>query len=346
MTEPQTPEDKTPEHQLRLDQLLEEASLWFARMRGPDAHAYQPEFNAWLARGAAHLGAYNRAAEIFSMGKFLAETGERLDLPDPAPPRRRSPVAFFLAGAALAAVLAIWLGAARPTLLESGGGSEVARTRDRTHAQPLLLSTGRAGGQTFALADGSRVTLDRDTRLAVAYTAGTRSLRLGQGRGRFDVAHEARPFVVYAGRGTVTAHGTVFDVAIDQRQHVKVRLLRGAIDVALPADIQSVQHLKPGQEVTFTMTAISRPATGTSPEPAMTTPVIGEFDGVTLSDLVADANRLGGRRIVLADPSLGAVRVSGRFSLTDPGKLAARLAVLQGLTVDNGDPQQITLRRR
>lgn len=346
MTEPQTPDDQTPESQEQLDQLLEEASLWFARMRGPDADTYQSGFDTWLARGATHLGAYNRAAEIFSMGKFLADPAERLDVPAPSRRRRRLPAAFFLVGAVLVVVLGIWLGATRPTLPGFGGGSDVANTRNGTHTSPLVLSTGSAGGQTFALTDGTRVTLDRNSRLAVAYTAGTRLLRLNQGRGRFDVAHEARSFIVYVGRGSVTAHGTVFDVAIDHRQQVKVRLLRGAIDVALPADVQSVRHLMPGQEVSFTTTAISQPTTGTGLVPALTGPVIGEFDGVTLSNLLADANRLGGRQIRLADPALGAVRVSGRFSLADPGKLAERLAVLQDLAVDTSDPQQITLRRR
>ena len=44
-------------------QLFEEAAAWFARMRGPDAEASRDEFEAWLARGALHRSAYNRAAD-------------------------------------------------------------------------------------------------------------------------------------------------------------------------------------------------------------------------------------------------------------------------------------------
>ena len=55
------------------DQLLQEAAAWFARMRGPDAEASRDEFEAWLARGALHRRAYNRAAEIFAMGKVLGD---------------------------------------------------------------------------------------------------------------------------------------------------------------------------------------------------------------------------------------------------------------------------------
>jgi transmembrane sensor len=344
MTEPHTPDDTTPEDQVRLDQLLGEASLWFARMRGPDADSYRPDFDAWLARGAAHLGAYNRAAEIFSLGKFLGESDETIDAPEQAPRHRPLPVRLFLAGGALVAVLALVFGAATPDLVAPGGGSDVATTRNGAPAEPVLLSTGPASGRTFRLADGTRVTLERDTRLIVAYDTGTRSLRIAQGRSRFDVAHEARPFVVHAGRGSVTAHGTVFDVAIDHRQ-VTVRLLRGAIDVALPADRQPVRRLRPGQEVRFTMDKGTDVTPASGVQPAMRAPDVGEFEGVTVSELLADANRRGGRPIVLADPALGAVRISGRFSLADPVTLAERLAVLHDLLVDTSDPEQITLRR-
>ncbi len=54
MTQP-TDQDK--------DQLWSEATLWFARMRSPEADALRPEFEAWLARGALHRRYYNRAAE-------------------------------------------------------------------------------------------------------------------------------------------------------------------------------------------------------------------------------------------------------------------------------------------
>src|SRR3546814_8581176 len=79
---------------------------------------------------------------------------------------------------------------------------------------------------TVALEDGSRVTLDTDTILHIAYSPTERGLKLERGRARFDVSYDAsRPFVVFAGGGSITAHGTVFDVAVVDR-HVSVALLR------------------------------------------------------------------------------------------------------------------------
>src|SRR3546814_4387812 len=84
--------------------------------------------------------------------------------------------------------------------------------------------------RTVALEDGSRVTLDTDTIVHVAYSPTERGLKLERGRARFDVSYDAsRPFVVFAGGGSITAHGTVFDVAVVDR-HVSVALLRGSIE--------------------------------------------------------------------------------------------------------------------
>src|SRR3954468_14837834 len=81
-------------------QLLEEAATWFARMRGPEAEASRARFEAWLARGALHRRAYNRASEIFAMGKLLA--GEADAEPDAAQrPERRRRRTIVLACAAL-----------------------------------------------------------------------------------------------------------------------------------------------------------------------------------------------------------------------------------------------------
>ena len=55
------------------DALDAQAAHWFARMRAPDAEASREAFETWLAERPEHRSAYSRAAEIFAMGKLLAE---------------------------------------------------------------------------------------------------------------------------------------------------------------------------------------------------------------------------------------------------------------------------------
>ncbi len=38
-----------------MDQLTREGSLWFARMRGPDAQSYRPQFEHWLSENGGAI---------------------------------------------------------------------------------------------------------------------------------------------------------------------------------------------------------------------------------------------------------------------------------------------------
>ena len=187
-------EDEPPQR----DQLLEEASLWFARMRGPDAGRYRPQFEAWLALGAAHLGAYNRAGEVFALGKFLSASAEvRSDDARSTPARGRR--GLLVAAAAVAAVaLAVWFG---DTRLPNQGSDPVTAARAPEGGAPgsQILSTKANEQRTFALADGSSLRLAPASSVAVLFDTAHRDLRLTRGSARFDVAHEGRPFVVHAG---------------------------------------------------------------------------------------------------------------------------------------------------
>src|SRR3546814_16729928 len=48
-------------------------------MRGPDAQSYRPQFEHWLSLGASHRDAYERAGEIFALGRFLASQREEIE---------------------------------------------------------------------------------------------------------------------------------------------------------------------------------------------------------------------------------------------------------------------------
>ena len=57
-----------------------------------------------------------------------------------------------------------------------------------------------------------------------------RLLTLSEGRARFIVAHEARPFIVRAASNEVVATGTIFDVSLIQ-DRLAVVLLEGSVEV-------------------------------------------------------------------------------------------------------------------
>jgi transmembrane sensor len=325
---------------------IREAASWFARMRGPEAGSSRQPFEAWLAADPAHRRAYNRASEIFAMGKLLAEPDGRPAAAPPAPPRRR--LRLVAAAACVAAIAAAgWLALARPPIADGQAQGTTASTG--SPASRMMLATIAGERRLVRLRDGSSVALGGDTRVQVVYNAGERRLSLLKGQARFDVFHEGRAFVVAAGGGTVTARGTLFDVALSPGREVVVRLIQGRVDVALPSTTgMAIRPLRAGERIAF---AALR--TGDAPaEPAKTSLQAGagaatrDYDSVTLAELVAEANRGSPRPIFLLGAGLADRRVSGRFRVDDSALLAERLALLFDLEITRTDPERLILRPR
>jgi transmembrane sensor len=96
------------------------------------------------------------------------------------------------------------------------------------------------------LADGSRLTLDTGTELAVSWHLRSRRVELRQGRARFAVAKAVvRPFEVDAGRAQVRVVGTVFDVRRDPAE-VQVVVYEGKVEVRRAGETQAAL-LTPGR---------------------------------------------------------------------------------------------------
>jgi len=202
--------------------------------------------------------------------------------------------------------------------------------------------------RTIRLADGSSVTLDTDTVVTTAFSSTKRRLNLLRGRARFDVAHDpSRPFVVWADGLTVTARGTLFDVALSPGHQAVVTLMRGVVDVQ-PARApifksltrRAAIRLTPGQRLAF-----DEPFSAPRLQPVLAVESVWPngrlvFQGDTLSDALAQANRYSRQRITLAEASLGQLQVSGAFPIDKQPELAASLGATFSLRVDqapNGD---------
>jgi len=325
--------------------LLEEAAAWFARMRAPDAEASRADFEAWLARGALHRAAYNRASEIFAMGKFLAD--EKSASRSAAARTRQWGVAALAAGIAVLAILGTtWL-----ALHIDSPGHNIGD--EPSPVQTASLTAG-AEAQSVRLSDGSQVRLGAGAILSLNFSASERRSRLERGLAVFDVTHEKRPFVVFAGGGSVTAHGTVFEVALSADRRVSVRLIQGAIDVKIPtanrAGTAVVRQIRGAGVLSF----MARPSTGADPQGVAppgsasafrppTPQEVLEFRNVRLADVLAIANRKLPRHIQVADPEIGNERISGRFALDDADQLAQRIAVVLNLVVDSSHAGVIVL---
>lgn len=323
----------------RPQQASAEAAAWIARLQSPDCC---PETEAaladWLELDAAHRHAFDRATEVWGMIPAAA-LRQPAAVSRPAPARRPRERAPFVSAAlrwspALAASLVLLL--AVGVLLLGGAGG---------------FSTAVGEQQMATLDDGTRITLNTDTRLHVRYADDLRSVALDRGEAMFEVApNPRRPFVVTAGDTRVRALGTSFIVR-RARGSVVVTLIQGKVSVTDTAarpdggpKAAGSTILAPGERLTLTDEAgslIDRPSIET-----VTAWRRGQavFADTPLSDAVAELNRYGGPRVVLDDPRLASLRVSGVFATNDTVEFATAIAALHGLQVHHSRAEVVIAR--
>ncbi|MHC1652083.1 FecR family protein [Stenotrophomonas maltophilia] len=165
--------------------------------------------------------------------------------------------------------------------------------------------------RSLVLADGSQLLLDAGTHLQVRRHLRSRQVQLDQGRARFKVRHSAwRRFEVDAGPVQVRNYGTVFDVD-RQGDLSEVTLWRGEVGVRVNG-AGSEQRLRPGQRLLAHSGSLSPPEP-VSPDHADWTTGRLQFDRLPLSEVLRVLQRYHDRPIVLDDPALGPLRVSGVF---------------------------------
>ncbi len=324
------------------ERLRAEAAAWIARMQRGDAGTARRGLDAWLAADPRHRVVYERMSARFGEAALLRHSevyGQSRIRP------RRSLIRYGAGLAAVAAAASV-LFVVRPLMDSPVPVGDVA-TAVRPPQAPAIVrfETAPSVVKAVRLADGSFVTIDGGSSLDVTLGRDRRDLVLRSGRARFEVAHEARPFVVTAGDDTVTARGTIFDVAMEKGGKVRVVLLRGAVDVTSPG--RPPRRMTPGQQIALTRTGIQPSVAIASDDPTATwADGVVDYDAVPLGRLIDRANRYAARPIVLGDPALAGVRASGRFRIDDPDRLQANLARLFDLTVDTSDPGKVVLRRR
>lgn len=295
---------------------LAEASAWLARLQRPErSDVVEAAFRSWLAESSAHARAYARVADLWDIIPGAVQLDQRKAVAAPARRQRRGwmPLAAAACGALAVSVATVaWFQWRTPVYQTVAGGMEVV-----------------------TLHDGTRVTLNTDTRLSVDYGEHERLVTLERGEALFeDVSDPKRPFVVQAGGHQVRALGTKFQVRTDP-ERLAVTLLDGRVEVSRDADGKPAAPtlLSPGERMV--LRSDGRVALDHPSLQALTAWQRGEavFDNVPLAHAVHEINRYGGTPVRVADPALAEMRVSGVFAVHDPAEFVSALAKLYHLRV-------------
>jgi len=219
--------------------------------------------------------------------------------------------------------------------------------------------------RSILLADGSTLELNSRSQVRIRYTHAQRDVDLLEGQAIFRVAHDAaRPFVVHSGITRIVAVGTQFDVYKKQAATV-VTVVEGKVEVLdrapastapnvlgatslplAPAKSGGAIFLATGEQLTIPTGKPARATTasaGDKPQPADVAAATAwtqhnlVFESSPLTEVAEEFNRYNRRPLVITDPGIANIRISGMFSSADPGLFLKFLRAQPELTVEETD---------
>ena len=290
----------------------ERAADWAVRSENDGfSDQEQVELQTWLSGDSRRLGAFAKARAIMVHARRAKALGSDFidaaghadeDADNAADQPRSSRRRFLVGGGALAASVA--------------GGVAVWR---HLPAVGENYMTAKGEIRLVTLADGSSITLNTDTLVRVAFDATQRLVTLVRGEALFSVVAGAGvPFVVAVDRTRFIASASQFVISKLGQQPVELLVRNGAIrlqdagagraPVLVPANMRAVASS--GAPPTVTPLALDDVANRTSWVGGMLF-----FDDTPLKTALAEFARYTDMAIVLDEPAVGALTISGTFLL-------------------------------
>jgi transmembrane sensor len=203
--------------------------------------------------------------------------------------------------------------------------------------------------QSLPLADGSRVTLNTNSKVRVALSKRRREIDLRQGEAYFEVAHDdARPFLVHTGEVDIEVVGTQFAIHRGD-DSVRVFVNEGHVRVHAFVAAGGQRHameLGAGDIAVLSARGIEhRHATPEELDAALSWrngQIV--FRDTPLAAAVAEFNRYRSKPLVIVDPQLAAMRIGGTFRTSNADGF---LQLLQrGFDVDVSTQEEAVLLTR
>jgi transmembrane sensor len=340
--------------------IIAEASAWFVEFRTNDVTGSgRARFDEWLRRSPEHIQAYLEIAagwaelptsdpeRCLDIATLLERARDSEDehvvalSPRMASPQRQRRMTTFqawvacLGGVSFAVVLSLILYLSQGDTYRTGIGVQ----------------------RTVELVDGSTIELNVRSKIRVRLSKKVREVELIEGQALFHVARDpTRPFVVRSDATNVRAVGTQFDV-YRKDSGTTVTVLEGRVAV-VPAAAQLQEEAVPAASSSFLtagdqITVPTNSSSAVTPRPIRTDVAAATawvqkrliFEETPLSKVVEEFNRYNTRRLVIVDPELRSVEVSGVYSASDPDSLLGFLRSQPNIQLRETDKEmQIAVR--
>lgn len=212
------------------------------------------------------------------------------------------------------------------------------------------------------LTDGSVLSLNTDTEVEVTLTANLRQVVLIRGEAFFEVARdETRPFQIDTGRKIIEVLGTQFNVRKRADEAVvKVSVLEGKVAIRATTTQTTTQSSPSATQEEETVTLLLAGDIGAYSESSEVVTQnqaqavssaqtwrrgVFRFDDEPLEHVIREFNRYRERKIVIADTSVGELRISGVFHLKNGDNILTALESTLPVHFDRSKEQVIARRR-
>jgi transmembrane sensor len=311
-----------------MDTIDDEASIWLVRLDDGNLSAQsRKDLKVWLLADKRHQIALKAMADIWhDMDEVLMMINDEDSSKKTSFWPILTPVfkPAMLAASATFLALFVWL---------------VMPLDVQKHSYVTVI--GQQIETTFS--DGSIIHLNTNSYIETEFSDKKRIIKLIRGEALFEVAHDPkRPFIVYAGDRLVQAIGTKFVVHL-KTENIQVTVTDGKVKmskVALNTELTDIRELDSDkiQIDDVYITKGEKVLVSSNQEPQLThikadninrelSWLNGKliFDNEELFDVIAEVNRYVNIDIVLKDPSLHKIRISGRFDVGDSEALIEAL---------------------
>src|SRR5690606_32526856 len=317
------------------------AAFWVARLdRGGLSTEELIALRAWVGAHPSHMRELERAAEMWESLDALAAL--RHIVARPARTTRKRTIAFALAAsvAGTALTVALLLGIV-------AGGTE-------TPEYYAAFETRIGETQVIEPGEGSKISLNTNSRVAIEFGSTVRRGRLDRGEAYFDVASsDARPFVVETEFGNVVVTGTAFLVRVDDAG-LEVAVKEGHVQLERAAGDSGESRvalalLTAGEVASIELDGSRRI------EPIETGQLVRKlgwrdgmlmFNGESLEEVIREVGRYTPIKISITDEALRTRRIGGYFKAGEIEDLLATLESDFGIRVERISDSEINLSLR
>lgn len=287
-----------------------EAIAWLAKLNAPDlSHADEARFFEWLNASPFHQAAYIKAEELWQRGDALQQVSA-------APTKSFRSTWFF--GKVPMPQWQSWAVACACLLVVGLVLLPQFNHKDSHQAYQTAIGEQRE----IELEDGSRIMLNTNTTLDMAFTDNARIASLQQGEVFFDIAPDPqRPFDVVTDAGLVRVLGTRFAVRRLDTDAV-VTVVEGRVALGEKPDNEKefipTLTLRANERASLDAAQAGKGAEALDAQAALSwrnRQLI--YRDQPLADVVADLGRYFPEPIRLEDPALGERRITAVIQLSD-----------------------------